>query len=176
MLGFLIDPPSTGNPAMTKSPPKSPRNKAPAAKPARKIAPRRKSADQRLRILERLITGLSVAHIARVERLTVRRIRQIIADMLERREIDPPAGYAQLQIARLSEAMIVAHTMMREGNLGAVDRLIKLTAELDRYYGFMQVETPATAPRRIAAPRRELTLPEPAHGGTEGEIFLAATS
>ena len=36
--------------------------------------------------------GLTVAHIARVEQLTVRRVRQIIAQMLASREIDPPAG------------------------------------------------------------------------------------
>jgi hypothetical protein len=56
--------------------------------------------------------------------------------MLASREIDPPAGFVQLQIARLSEAMIVARTMMMEGDLQAMDRLIRLTGELDRYHGF----------------------------------------
>ena len=32
---------------------------------------------------------------------TVRRVRQISADMLASREVDPPAGFVQLQIARL---------------------------------------------------------------------------
>jgi DNA-binding NarL/FixJ family response regulator len=64
--------------------------------------PRRATADRRLRILERLTTGLTVAHIAREEGLTVTRIRQILAALLEGREIDPPAGFVQLQIARLS--------------------------------------------------------------------------
>ena len=50
------------------------------------------------------------------------RIRQILAQMLESREIDPPAGFVQLQIGRLSEAMIVARTMMMEGDLHAMDR------------------------------------------------------
>ena len=87
---------------------------APAVEPLRRVAPRRKTADQRLRILERLTTGLSVAHIARVEKLTVRRVQQIIAAMLESREIDPPTGFVQLQVARLSEVMIVTRTLMRE--------------------------------------------------------------
>ena len=108
--------------------------KAPTEPTAPRKIPRRKAADQRLRILERLIAGLSVAHIARMESLTARRVRQIIGETLERREIDPPAAYAQLQIARLSEAMVVAHTMMTEGNLDAVDRVVKITAEIDRYY------------------------------------------
>ena len=103
--------------------------------------------------------GLTVAHIARVEQLTVRRVRQIIAQMLASREIDPPAGFVQLQIARLSEAMIVARTMMMQGNLPAMDRLIKLTSELDRYHGFAPAQIPwgersgAAAPRRAGAPR-----------------------
>jgi hypothetical protein len=60
--------------------------------PARRGAPRRATADRRLRILERLTTGLTEAHIAREEGLTVTRVRQIFADMLESREIDPPAA------------------------------------------------------------------------------------
>jgi hypothetical protein len=51
--------------------------------------------------------------ISRAEGLTAPRIRQNIARMLESRQIDPPAGFVQLQIARLSEAMIVACTMTR---------------------------------------------------------------
>jgi hypothetical protein len=120
---------------------------APAVEPAPRVAPRRKTADQRLRILERLTTGLSLAHIARVEKLTVRRVQQIIAAMLESREIDPPAGFVRLQVARLSEAMIVTRTIMMEGDLQAVDRMIRLTRELDRYHGFAQAPIPAP-PRR----------------------------
>src|ERR1700692_2782122 len=41
----------------------------PAAEAAARVAPRRKTADQRLRIQERLTMGLTVAHIARVEQL-----------------------------------------------------------------------------------------------------------
>jgi hypothetical protein len=83
----------------------SPEGPAPAVNPAPRVAPRRKTAHQRLRILERLTSGLSVAHIARVEKLGVRRVQQIIAAMLESREIDPPAGFVQLQAARSSERL-----------------------------------------------------------------------
>jgi hypothetical protein len=133
---------------------------APDAEPARRVASRRKAADQRLRILERLTSGLSVAHIARVEKLTVRREQQIIAAMLESREIDPPAGFVQLQVHRLSAAMIVSHTMMMEGDLQAVDRMIRLTRELDGYHGFPQAPAPPEPPppRRLAAPARQPQL------------------
>jgi len=129
--------------------------KRPRPLPNPRAAPRRKAADQRLRILERLIGALSVAHISRVEKLTVRRAPQLIAAMLESREIDPPAGFVQLQVARLSAAMIVSHMMMMEGDLQAVDRMIRLTRELDRHHGFARAPALPERPRRLAAPARQ---------------------
>jgi hypothetical protein len=153
---------------------------APAAEPARRVAPRRKTADQRLRILERLTTGLSVVHIARVEKLTVRRVQQIIAAMLESREIDPPAGFVQLQVARLGEAMIVTRTIMMEGDLQAVDRMIRLTRELDRYHGFAPAQIPAPpgppSPRRLAAPKRRPQLTNSRREEEEDAKFCASQS
>ena len=82
--------------------------------------------------------------------------------MLESREVEPPAGFVQLQVARLSAAMIVSHTMMMEGDLQAVDRMIKLTRELDRYHGFGQAQITAPPepppPRRLAAPAQRPQL------------------
>src|ERR1700735_87364 len=54
-------------PSMTSRP-----REAPAAEAAARIAPRRKTAEQRLRIQERLTMGLTVAPIARVEQVTGR--------------------------------------------------------------------------------------------------------
>ena len=100
----------------------------------------------------------TVAHIARVEQLMAPRAPQIIAEMLASRETDPPAGFVQLQIARLSEAMIVARTMMMQGNLQSVDRWIELTSGLNRYHGFSPDQIlwarDAAARRRPASPRR----------------------
>jgi hypothetical protein len=98
--------------------------------------------------------------------LTVRWVRQIIAGMLASRETDQPPGFVQLQIARLSEAMIVARTMMMHGNLQAMDRWIKLTSELDRYPGFWPAQIPrardaAAAPRNPARSRRTEAFPSP---------------
>ena len=129
----------------------------PAVPAARRVATRRAIAERKLRIVERLTSGLSVAHIAHVERLTIQRVRQIIAEMLEKREVDPPSGYVQLQIARVGEAMVVAHTMMLQGDLHALDRLIKLNGELDRYHGFGREPLPAPAGRRRPASSRRLS-------------------
>jgi hypothetical protein len=147
--------------------------------PARRVVPRRATAERRLRILERLTTGLAVAHIARAEGLSVQRIRRIIAEMLASREVDPAAGFVQLQVARLSKAMIVARTMMMEGDLQAMDRWIRLTGELDRYHGFTPSQIPAfaeaAAARRTAGPRRELPAPSATRVEAEAKIFLVAS-
>ena len=127
--------------------PRPKRAPTPAAEAAARIALRRKTADRWLRILEWLTNGLSVAHIARADQLTTPRVRQIIVEMLASRDIDQPAGFVQLQIAWLSEAMIVARTMMMEGNLQAMDRWIALMSELDRYHGFAPAQIP-TVPGR----------------------------
>ncbi len=151
----------------------------PAPQQARRGEARRATAERKQRILERLTMGASVINIANVEKITLRRVRQIIAEMLAKREVDPPAGFVQLQIARLSDAMVVAHTMMMEGDLKAMDRLIKLASELDRYHGFGRAligNAPDAAPAaQIAAPRRELMLPKPTPEDDEREIFRAAS-
>ena len=71
---------------------KSRRQEPPAAlaEPVPRVATRRATADRKLRILERLTSGLSVGHIARVEQLTIQRVRQIIAEMLGKREVYQP--------------------------------------------------------------------------------------
>ena len=139
---------------------------------------RRATAERKLRILERLTAGVSVPHIARTEDLTIRRVRQIIAEMLASREVDPPAGFVQLQIARLSDAMQVAHTMMMEGDLKAMARVIRLAGELDRYHGYGRAEIaaapPPAPPARISPPAPALQLAKPAAERDEAEIFRPA--
>jgi len=61
--------------------------------------------------------------------------------------------------------MIVARTMMMEGDLQAMDRMSKLTGELDRYHGFARPRLPAsaeTASPRLATspPRAMLSAPD----------------
>jgi hypothetical protein len=146
----------------------------------RRAAARRATAARRLRIIELLAAGTSVARIAQAEGRSIRRVRQIIADTLEKREIDPPAGFVQLQIARLNDAMMVAHTRMIEGDLRAIDRLVNLVRELDRYHGLRAPAEPAPAPPpaplQLAAPTPALPPPHPASETAEAEIFLAASA
>ena len=143
---------------------------APAAEATARIALRLKTSDRWLRILEWLMNALSVRYFARADQLTAPRVRQIIAEMLAIRGIDQPAGFVQLQIAWLSEAMIVARTMMMEGSLRPMDRWIKLTSELDRYYGFAPSQIPTVPTIGLAGPERRSIPPIPAVGAVEGKF------
>ena len=80
---------------------------------------------------------LSVAHISRVEKFMARRPPRSCRT-LESREIDPPAGFVQPQIARISQPIIVAHTMTMEGRFQAIGRVLELAGKLDRSHGFVQ--------------------------------------
>jgi hypothetical protein len=146
----------------------------------RRAVEREAAAARKLKIFEQLKKGYSVARIAFTEECTPRRIRQIVAEMLEKREIDPPAGFAQLQIARLNDAMRIAHgRMLATSDLQALDRFVKVVRELDRYHGFGRAAAAppleAPAPARIAPPPRALRAPEPAPEEAKAEIFRAAS-
>ena len=156
---------------------KSPKPKVappPAAEAATRIALRRKTADQRLRIQERLTMGLTVAHIARVEQLTMRRVRQIIAEMLASREIDPPAGFVQFQIARLKRSDDRrahdddAGQSPGDGSMDQVDErtrplspLLAGPNSLGEGWGGAAAPRRAGAPRDLVPPRR---FPRRDHG------------
>ena len=97
----------------------------------------------------------------------------MIAQVLASREIDPSGGFIQLPIARLSEAVIVARTMMVEGNLQAMDRWIELMSELDRYHDLALAQAPRRR-RRLASPEPRSISPNPA-AQSRREIFRLAT-
>ena len=63
----------------------------------------------------------------------------------------PPAEFVALQVSRLNEALLVAYSAMSGTNLKAVDQVVKIVRELDRYHGF------SAADRRVLpdAPRLE---------------------
>ena len=92
--------------------------------------------------------------------------------MLERREVDPPAGFAQLQIGRLGDAMMVVYAAMMEGNMQALDRVLRIVGELDRYHGFSapQAQLAGGTRRALAASAPALALPAPAE---TAEVFPA---
>jgi hypothetical protein len=131
---------------------------------AQRFEARRAKAERNLRLFNLLKAGVPVAEIALQEALSVRRARELVQEMLERREVDPPAGFVQLQIGRLNDAMMVAHAAMMEGDMRALDRVVRIVGELDRYHGFTRsaIDPTAAATPALRAPAPALALPAPA--------------
>jgi DNA-binding CsgD family transcriptional regulator len=110
----------------------------------RSILARRKArqgkADRERGIVNLLSAGVSVAEIAAREGVSLKRMSNLVREILARRAPRPPAEYLALQVSRLNEALLVSYTAMHNSiagtNFEAVDRVIKIVRELDRYHGF----------------------------------------
>ncbi len=71
------------------------------------------------------------------EGVTRRRMRAIVQEILSRpRPDETPSEFATLQVVRLNEALRASYSAMSGGNLRAVDRVVRIVRELDRYHGF----------------------------------------
>jgi len=95
---------------------------------------------RRHRIMERVLGGWSYELIASTENLTPRRIRQIVKQSLKRSPADRAAEHIRLQTARLGAPLRLAAQKIDDGDLGAIDRLLRVLDRLDRY------QTRAAAP------------------------------
>ncbi len=131
---------------------------------ASRLEARRAGAERNLRPFSLLKAGVPVAEIALQEGLSLKHTRALIREALARRALDPPAGFVQLQIGRLSDAMMVAHAAMMEGNLHALDRVLRIVGQLDRYHGFARqgADQSAGATAALAADASPRALPAPA--------------
>jgi hypothetical protein len=89
----------------------------------------------------------------------------LVNSILRSREAYSLEGFLPLQVARLSDAMMIAHEKMMEGDLAALDRVLKITRELERSHGFSATAATLgggeTIVARLAAPDRQRALPAP---------------
>jgi hypothetical protein len=130
---------------------------------------KRELAKRDLRLVEKLAAGTTIEEIAASEGISVKWARERKAAVLASRVVDTPHEFIKLQIRRLSEAMLVSYSAMSNGDLKAVDKLIKVARELDRYHGFApERNAPNYAPSLPAAPPPPLALPEPPKMDWEG--------
>jgi len=90
-------------------------------------------AERRKRIFARLREGWAYDEIAREERVSPERIRQIVAEVLGKRVIDRGSDHARLQLERLMPALRVTGEAIARGELRAVAPLIKVIDRLDRH-------------------------------------------
>jgi DNA-binding CsgD family transcriptional regulator len=129
---------------------------APAPRRSRSIrarkAARLKKINREKRIVAMLNAGISTAEIASRERLTLKRMRTLVQEILARRMPQPPAEFLAVQVSRLNEALLVSYGAMSNANLEAVDRVVKIVRELDRYHGFNALHVRRPEAERLAAP------------------------
>jgi hypothetical protein len=85
------------------------------------------------RIFARLREGWAYDEIAREERVSAERIRQIVAEVLSKRVIDRGADHAHLQLERLMPALRLVGEAIGRGELKAVGPLIKVIDRLDKH-------------------------------------------
>src|ERR1700722_2591992 len=103
-------------------------------------AARQVKASQERRIIASLNRGVPVAVIAEWEDVGEKRMRALVRDILTRRMPEPPSQFLAMQVSRLNEALLVSFDAMSRCNLQAVDRVVKIVRELDRYHGFVAAE------------------------------------
>ena len=87
-------------------------------------------------VVDYLNCGVSVAEIAARVGVGEKRMRAIVREILARRMPHPPEEFVAIQVSRLNEALLIAFNAMSGANLKAVDRVVKIVRELDRYHGF----------------------------------------
>ncbi len=106
-------------------------------------------------IVEYLNRGVSVAEIAAQVGVGEKRLRAIIREILARRMPHPPEAFVAIQVSRLNEALMVAFSAMSPTNLKAVDQVVKIVRELDRYGGAFAAEWARPGASRLDAPAEE---------------------
>jgi len=149
--------------AKTERPAVARRDRSAAARHAERI----KQTEREARIVNLLNGGASVSEIAAREGVTERHMRRLIETILKKRMPAAPAQFVAIQVSRLHEALLVSYSAMSGANLKAVDRVVRIVRELDRYHGF-ETSAPSAKPKpRRLAPQRPLALAGPESGRTQ---------
>src|ERR1700691_986723 len=88
---------------------------------------------RRKRIFARLREGASYEEIGSEEGVSRERIRQIVAEVLQKRAVDSGAEHAKLQLDRLPPLMQLAAEAVAAGDIRAITPYLKVLDRLDRY-------------------------------------------
>ena len=115
-------------------------------------ASRLKKFKREQRIVDYLNCGVSVAEIAARVGVGEKRMRAIMREILARRMPAPPEAFVAIQVGRLNDALLVAYSAMSPTNLKAVDQVVKIVRELDRYGGAFAAEWARPEALRLDAP------------------------
>ena len=99
--------------------------------PPRRTA--RQREERRIRIMGMVRSGFSYEEIARDERLSRERIRQIVTQSLKTDDGANRVDQARVQMARLEPALRLAARGVDNGKLSAINPLLKVLDRLDKY-------------------------------------------
>lgn len=89
-------------------------------------------AERRKRIFARMREGWGYDEIARDERLTARRVRQIVAEVLRRREVDDHSARALPRLPGVGPTLRAAAEAVADGDLRVVAALMNVLERLER--------------------------------------------
>ncbi len=107
------------------------------ARPMRTAAQRE---ERRIRILGMLQAGHSYEAIARQERLSRERIRQIVAKSLETEKGATLPDQNRVQMARLEPALRLAASGIENGDFRAITQLLRVLERIDKYGSVVKAE------------------------------------
>jgi hypothetical protein len=97
------------------------------------MAPARRPRIGAQGMILRLREGLSYDEIASEEGVTSERIRQIVADVLQKRSVESGVEHAKLQLDRLAPVMQLAAEAVAAGDVTAIAPYLKVLDRFDRY-------------------------------------------
>jgi hypothetical protein len=113
-------------------------------------ARRDERAERREAMLNLAVSGYERELIAEKLGVSVATVRREVDRAIGQRRLDAPDRYVRLQVMRLNKALLLVDQAVEEGDIRAVEPLVKLAGALDRYHG---LAGGATA-RNIVEPRR----------------------
>lgn len=87
-------------------------------------------------------SGFSYEAIARDENLSRERVRQIVAQSLNDPEGGTKLDHARVQMARLEPALRLAARGVADGDLHAIDRLLRVLDRIDKYGAVAEAPRP----------------------------------
>jgi DNA-binding CsgD family transcriptional regulator len=127
---------------------------------------RRERARRDEDILDLVVSGYAAETIADKLELSVKTVRRATARAVDKRRPDGGADYVRLQVMRLTKAMRVVDLNLENGHLKAVEPLLKVMAQLDRYHA-LSLAAPESPPLALPAPPLALTAPIAIVDGTK---------
>ena len=148
----------------------APRPRSPLSRREKKLAGARErraaKVTRREDMLEDIVSGCDYRVIANKNNLSIKTVRREVDRALDQRPLASVDRYVRVQVERLTKALQTIDRAIEQGEIQAVDPLLKVIEKLDRYHGLAGVRSSESAlvQPRLPAPIAPLAL---THEGTE---------